>query len=64
MSELPVSESFLITCIGLFAGICGGVLTCILRSRCVKIRCCGVECERQIPTNVPDAIELRAVNVN
>lgn len=64
MSELPVSESFLITCLGLFAGICGGVLTCILRSRCVKIKCWGIECDRQLPDTTPEAIELTAVNVN
>jgi hypothetical protein len=62
MSEkLPVSESFLITCIGLIGGFLGGILTCILRSRCVKIKCCGAECDRQLPDTVPEPIELRAV---
>ena len=65
MSEkLPVSESFLITCIGIIAGIFGAFFTCILRSRCVKIKFCGVECDRQLPDTIPEPIELRAVNVN
>jgi len=65
MSEvLPVSESFLIGCLGALAGICGGVLTCILRSRCVKIKCCGIECDRQLTDTVPEAIDVRAVPIN
>ena len=64
MSELPVSESFLIGCIGLIAGMFGGFLTCVLRSRCVRIKCCGIECERQLPNDEPEAIDVRAVTVN
>lgn len=61
---LPISESFLIACIGVVAGMCGGFLTCILRSRCIRIKCCGIECERQLPDTQPDAIEVRAIGVN
>jgi len=64
MSELPVSESFLIGCIGLLAGMCGGFLTFLLRSRCSKIKCCGIECERVVPTETPEAIEVRSVSIN
>jgi len=62
--ELPVSESFLITCFGLFGGFLGGILTCILRSRCVRIKCWGIECIRELPDTTPEPIELTAVNVN
>ena len=64
MSELPVSESFLIGCIGLIGGMFGGFLTFLLRSRCVRIKCCGVECERQLPDTEPPPIEVRTVNLN
>ena len=26
------------------------IVNCITGSRCTKIRCCGVECNRQLPT--------------
>lgn len=65
MSEgLPVSESLILACIGAFAGMCGALLTCILRSRCVRIKCCGIECERQLPDTQPDTIDVRAVSVS
>lgn len=64
MSELPVSESFLIGCVGIIAGLCGGFLTFLLRSRCSKIKCCGVECERSVPTGDVEPIEVRTVNLN
>jgi hypothetical protein len=65
MSEgLPISESLILACVGALAGMCGAFLTCILRSRCVKIKCCGIECERQLPNTQPEAIDVRAVTVN
>ena len=65
MSEfaLPVSESFLIGVLGMLAGLCGGCLTCLLRSRCSKIKFCGIECERNVSDNV-EAVDVRSVNVN
>jgi len=44
--------------------MCGAFLTCILRSRCVKIKFCGIECERQLPDTQPEAIDVRAVSVS
>lgn len=64
MSELPVSETFLIGCVGALAGLCGAFFTCILRSRCSRIKFCGVECERVVTDTPQPPIEVRAVNVN
>ena len=60
MSEdMIVSESFIIACIGIACGALGGVLTCALRSRCSKIKCCCIECDRQVLT----AAEMRNTNI-
>ena len=64
MSELPVSESFLIGCVGLVAGMFAGFLTFLLRSRCSKIKCCGVECERSVANGEVTPIEVRAISIN
>jgi len=64
MSELPVSETFLIGCIGLIGGMCGGFLTFLLRSRCSKIKCCCIECERVVSDSPQEPIEVRAVSLN
>ena len=60
MSELPVSEGFLLTVTGLFIGCFSGFLACILKSRCTKISCGCFSIERSvIPPN-----ELRNVTVD
>lgn len=60
MSELPLSEGFLLTVFGMFIGCFSGALACILKSRCTRISCCGVSIERNvIPPN-----ELRNVTVD
>lgn len=48
MSELPVSESFILTLCGILTGFVGATLTFCLRSRCSEIRCCGVYCKREV----------------
>ena len=48
MSELPVSESFMITIFAGFAGVLAGVLACGLKSRCSRIKCCCIECDRNV----------------
>lgn len=45
---LPVSESFLFSMATLCFGFLGGVLSCLLKSRCKKIKCCGCECDREV----------------
>ena len=54
---LEKHNGFLLTLIGLLGGGCGVLLTYFLKSRCKKIRCCGLECDRT-------PIELNADNVH
>jgi len=49
-----------------FSGILGAgltvVLTYFLKSRCKKIKCCGLECDRTPVELTPDQIELQTQN--
>ena len=49
-NELNGSEQFMLITGGIAAaGAClAMVLQFILKSRCSRIRCCGVECDRQV----------------
>ena len=42
---------------GVFLGVIGGVLTSLIltvqKSRCKNIKCCGMECEREIKAKPP-----------
>ena len=40
--------AWLITVIGMFTGCFGGVLTYFLKSRCHRIKCLCVECDRSV----------------
>ena len=61
MSEpvLPVSESFIIAVVGCITASLGLFLSCLLKSRCYRIRICGIECDRQV---VPSE-DLARVNI-
>ena len=49
MSEgLPVSESFIIALFGGISGIVMLILSCGLKSRCVRIKCGCWECDRDV----------------
>ena len=54
MSEASISEfvssnsGFLLTLLGISAGMCGGLLGCILKSRCSRIKCFCIELERDV----------------
>lgn len=45
-------QDFTIGDLGVFIGTIGGVVTSILivlqKSRCKKIKCCGIDCDREI----------------
>ena len=49
----PISADQMGTLITLGAAAVGSILViivnCITGSRCTKIRCCGFECDRQLP---------------
>jgi len=59
VKEMPVSEGFILAIIGIASGLCGAFLSFMLKSRCAKIKCCCVECER----NVLDAKDLEIADV-
>lgn len=60
MSELPVSESFILTMCGIITGFIGATLTYCLRSRCSEIKCCGIYCKREvIPPNELNSATIR-----
>jgi hypothetical protein len=46
--SMPVSESFILACVGVVSGCVGGLLTFLLRSRCTEISCCCVSCKRNV----------------
>ena len=58
-TDLPVSESFILALVGVFSGIAGAFLSFLLKSRCAKIKCCCIECER----NVLEAKDLEVADV-
>lgn len=39
---------WLLTLMGLLAACLGGVLTCLLKSRCSTINLCGMRCDREV----------------
>lgn len=44
---LEKHEGFVITIVGLMGGACGVLLTYFLKSRCRKISCWGLSCDRE-----------------
>lgn len=40
--------AWLLSLVGLLSSCGAGLLVYALKSRCTKIRCCGVECERDV----------------
>ena len=48
MSQLPVSEGFIIAIFGGVGATLAGILACGLKSRCSRIKCCCIECDRDV----------------
>ncbi len=45
---LEKHSSFVLTLVGILSGLFGMVFTYFLKSRCKTIKCCGLECDRQV----------------
>ena len=45
---VQTNSAFLLTTFGLCGAALAACLTCALKSRCSKIKCCGFECDRQV----------------
>tara|TARA_Y100000385_G_scaffold210355_1_gene218248 strand:- start:8 stop:259 length:252 start_codon:yes stop_codon:yes gene_type:complete len=50
--------AWLLTVIGVFIGCVGSVFTYLLKSRCKKISCCGVSCDRDVLALDPKDIKI------
>lgn len=48
--------AWLLSVLGISMTCISGVLVCVLRSRCRTIKCCGLECERDVldASHVPE----------
>ena len=55
---LEKHEGFVITIVGLMGGACGVLLTYFLKSRCKKISCWGLSCDREPIQLEPSQIEI------
>ena len=55
---LEKHEGFVITIVGLIGGACGVLLTYFLKSRCKKISCWGLSCDREPIQLEPSQIEI------
>ena len=59
MTHFPFSEGFIIAIFGGVTALIAGILTCALKSRCSRIKCGCVECDRiVIPVNDLNNITL------
>jgi len=47
-----ITESFILTLVGLIGGGLSALLVYFLKSRCKTIKCCCLECERDVLQNV------------
>jgi len=47
---LPVSESFILGCIGALGGLITITFSAVRKSRCSSINCCCLKCEREVMT--------------
>lgn len=49
--------TWVLSMVGVLGACASGLLVYMIKSRCTRIRCCGIECERDVLPNV----ELPAV---
>ena len=63
---LPVSESFIIALVGGVSATFALLLSCLLKSRCYRVRICCIECDRAvIPSTELNNVSLeRRVNLS
>lgn len=55
---LERNGSWLLSVVGLLIGCFSGMLTYFLKSRCRRIRCLGVECERDVVALDPKDVQI------
>ena len=52
--------AWLLTVIGVFTACVGSVFAYFLKSRCKKIKCCGVSCDREVQSIEEIEMEVQA----
>ena len=50
--------AWLLTVVGILTGCFGSLLTYFLKSRCNKIKCCGLELDRQVVALKPEELSI------
>ena len=59
---LQKHNAFVLTMVGILSGALGYMLTYMLKSRCTKIQCCGLNCERKPLELEPEDININSVS--
>ena len=59
---LQKHSGFVITMVGVLGGGLGVLLSYFLKSRCTKIKCCGLSCDREPITLTPAQIDMTSPN--
>lgn len=60
LQDLGINATFILTMTGMIGTGFGVLLTYFLKSRCSKIKCCCVECERDTIPLQPSQIEIQS----
>ena len=50
--------AWLLTVIGIFSALVGTVFTYFLKSRCKRIKCCGLLCDRDVVALDPSHVQV------
>jgi len=59
LKDLGINATFIITMTGMIGTGLAVLLTYFLKSRCSKIKCCCLECERDTIQLEPSRVELQ-----
>jgi hypothetical protein len=56
---MQLTEAGVLSLSALTFGFLAGLLSCVLRSRCHTIKCCGCHFERDVLENIETDVEVR-----
>jgi len=58
-SFLEKHEAFILTIVGVASGTLGLLLSTCLKSRCKKIKGCGIDCDRHVVDLTPEQVQIQ-----
>lgn len=61
---IETNGAFLLSLIGIVGGGVGMLLTYFLKSRCRRIKCCGLECTRDVVALDPKDIQIQGTGTH